>query len=112
MAPKKNFNGHGKHKRIIPTSYLPEGSKRITKEDGTRVWLINGREYVSKAEYFQYLQDLQMVKNAEAKKKTVVKPVEKHTETNLPEGHNGSSLECTHPFCVSEREATQDKEKV
>lgn len=26
---------------------------------------------------------------------------------NLPAGHHGSSLECTHPFCVAEREAAQ-----
>ncbi len=80
MTQKKNFNGHGKHKRTIPTRYLPEGSKRITKPDGERVWLINGKEYVSKAEYFQYLQDQKIMADiqsmADEKKKTVVKDVE------------------------------------
>ena len=28
-----------------------------------------------------------------------------HMDSALPEGHSGSSLECTHPFCVAERES-------
>ena len=26
-------------------------------------------------------------------------------DDNLPNGHHGSSLNCTHPFCVAERKA-------
>jgi hypothetical protein len=38
---------------IIPTRYLPAGSRRVTSTvDGRRVWLIRGKEYASKREYF------------------------------------------------------------
>jgi hypothetical protein len=53
----------------IPTSFLPRGSKRITKEDGTRVWQILGKEYASKAEFIQYLRDVQLMKKAEQESK-------------------------------------------
>lgn len=87
MESKKNFNGRGKHTRIIPTSYLPDGSKRVTKEDGTRVWMINGREYTSKAEYFQYLQDRKLAADlkmmSDEKKKTMFKDIEHPVPDNL-----------------------------
>lgn len=35
---------------------LPPGSKRVTKEDGTRVWVISGREYPHRRAYFEALQ--------------------------------------------------------
>lgn len=38
---------------IIPTRYLPAGSMRIRKADGTRVWFINDKEYPSKRAYFE-----------------------------------------------------------
>ncbi len=38
---------------IIPTRYLPAGSKRIRKADGTRVWIIGDKEYPSKRAYYE-----------------------------------------------------------
>lgn len=35
--------------------YLPEGSHRVTKEDGTRVLIVQGREYLHKRDYFEKL---------------------------------------------------------
>jgi hypothetical protein len=43
--------------QVIPSKFLPLGSKRITNANNERVWLINGKEFISKAEYFQYLKD-------------------------------------------------------
>lgn len=40
-------------KTIIPTRYLPAGSRRIRKADGTRVWFIGDKEYPSKRAYFE-----------------------------------------------------------
>ena len=45
MAKSKHF--------AFVKKLLPEGARRITKSDGVRVWLINGKEYPSKRAYFQ-----------------------------------------------------------
>lgn len=45
------------NRQVIPSKFLPLGSKRITNANNERVWLINGKEFLSKAEYFQYLKD-------------------------------------------------------
>jgi hypothetical protein len=52
-----------KQPNIIPTKFLPRGSRRITNAENERVWLINGVEYASKAEYFQHLADLRLAKS-------------------------------------------------
>lgn len=39
------------------------------------------------------------------RRKNDMKPVVIRSSVDLPEGHSGSSLECTHPFCVAERNA-------
>ena len=49
---KKNSN-----RLVIPTKFLPRGARRITNKDGDRVWLINGMEFASKAEYWQWRND-------------------------------------------------------
>ncbi len=51
----------------IPKKILPADAVRITKEDKTRVWLIGGREFDSKADYFQYLVDKALAAKAEVK---------------------------------------------
>lgn len=51
----------------IPKKILPPDAVRITKEDKTRVWLIGGREFDSKADYFQYLVDKALMAKAEVK---------------------------------------------
>ena len=51
----------------IPKKILPPDAVRITKADKTRVWLIGGREFESKAEYFQYLVDKALMAKAEVK---------------------------------------------
>ena len=51
----------------IPKKILPPDAVRITKEDKTRVWLIGGREFESKADYFQYLVDKALMAKAEVK---------------------------------------------
>lgn len=50
---RKNFQNRIKPERmVIPSRFLPLGSRRITNALGVRVWLINGREYRTKAAYF------------------------------------------------------------
>lgn len=44
-------------RRIIPTRFLPRGAKRITNANNERVWLIGGQEFLSKAEYFKFVED-------------------------------------------------------
>jgi len=35
---------------------LPSGSRRIKNKENKRVWLIHGREYASRREYFEKLR--------------------------------------------------------
>lgn len=56
-----------RHQNTIPKKILPPDAVRITKEDKTRVWLIGGREFDSKAEYFQYLMDKALAEKSEVK---------------------------------------------
>jgi len=56
------------NRRIIPTRFLPRGAKRITNANNERVWLINGQEFASKSEYFQYIEDLRLAKKIELEK--------------------------------------------
>ncbi len=53
-------------RQIIPTKFLPRGARRITNAENVRVWLINGKEFLSKAEYFQYLKDQALSSQANA----------------------------------------------
>ena len=54
---RKKFQNRIKPERmVIPSRFLPLGSRRITNALGIRVWLINGREHRSKAAYFDYLK--------------------------------------------------------
>ncbi len=41
---------------VIPSKFLPLGSRRVTLPDGTRAWLINGRTFPSKRDYFDWLE--------------------------------------------------------
>lgn len=54
-------------RRVIPTRFLPRGAKRITNADNERVWLINGQEFLSKSEYFKFLEDKRLAEKVEAK---------------------------------------------
>ncbi len=51
----------------IPKKVLPPDAVRVTKADKTRVWLIGGREFESKADYFQYLVDKALMEKAKVK---------------------------------------------
>lgn len=67
------------NRRIIPTRFLPRGATRITNANNERVWLINGKEYTSKAEYFQFLEDQRLAEKIELENKAsnqVEEPVE------------------------------------
>jgi hypothetical protein len=57
--------GHKTDRANIKHIKMPYGG--ITKEDKTRVWLIGGREFDSKADYFQYLVDKALMAKAEVK---------------------------------------------
>ncbi len=62
-----------KHKNFsFSKSLLPAGSQRITKAGGARVWLIQGKEYASKREYFMWLS-LQRHSQANQSSEAVVK---------------------------------------
>lgn len=56
-----------KNREVIPTKFLPAGSKRITNANNERVWLINGMEFYSKNEYFQWRKDQQLATQAAQK---------------------------------------------
>lgn len=43
---------------------LPAGSFRTTLQDGARVWVIEGRNFDSIKEYFQYRRDLALMNNS------------------------------------------------
>jgi|JI8StandDraft_1071087.scaffolds.fasta_scaffold152885_2 hypothetical protein len=62
-------------RRIIPTRFLPRGAKRITNADNERVWLIGGQEFLSKAEYFKFIEDQRL-----ATKVTPAEPKAEHAE--------------------------------
>ena len=48
-----------KNPRIIyPTRFLPRGSRRITNASNERVWVIQGREYHTKSEYFTHREKM------------------------------------------------------
>lgn len=65
-----------KNRNIIPTRFLPRGAKRITNADNDRVWLINGKEFLSKAEYFKFVEDQRLAqKLAAAEPKEAPEPV-------------------------------------
>lgn len=46
---------------------LPAGSFRTSLEDGTRVWVIEGRNFDSIKEYIQYRRDLDLMEKLEVK---------------------------------------------
>ncbi len=63
-------------RNIIPTRFLPRGARRITNADNERIWLIGGREFYSKAEYFKFVEDRRLAqKTAEPKEAPVSEPV-------------------------------------
>jgi hypothetical protein len=65
-----------KNRNIIPTRFLPRGAKRITNADNERVWLINGQEFLSKTEYFKFVEDQRLAeKLAAAEPKEAPEPV-------------------------------------
>ena len=45
--------------KTITKKILPPTALRVTKIDGSRVWLIGGKEYLSKREWFEHLLSLQ-----------------------------------------------------
>ncbi len=55
-----------KNRRIIPTRFLPHSATRITNNEGQRVWLIHGKQYVSKRDYFLFLDKEKARKEKEA----------------------------------------------
>ncbi len=55
-----------KNRTIIPTRFLPRGARRITNANNERVWLINGKEYLSKAEYFKFIEDRRLAETTTA----------------------------------------------
>lgn len=46
---------------------LPAGAFRTRLEDGTRVWVIEGRNFDSIKEYIQYRRDLDLMEKLEVK---------------------------------------------
>ena len=62
-------------RRIIPTRFLPRGAKRITNANNERVWLIGGQEFLSKAEYFKFIEDKRLAQKVEP-----VLPTAEHVE--------------------------------
>lgn len=54
------------NRNIIPTRFLPRGAKRITNADNERVWLIGGKEFYSKAEYFKFVEDQRLAQKTAA----------------------------------------------
>ena len=44
--------------RNLPKKLLPPTALRVTKLDGSRVWLIGGKEFPSKRAWFEYLLKL------------------------------------------------------
>lgn len=56
------------NRRIVPTRFLPRGAKRITNANNERVWLIGGKEFYSKAEYFKFIEDQRLAQNLELEK--------------------------------------------
>jgi hypothetical protein len=81
-------NRHKNSRRnSIPKKILPPDAVRVTKADKTRVWLIGGLEFDSKAEYFQYLVDKALAAQAD---EPVVSPT----------GADGSTTEKGSCFCA------------
>lgn len=78
---------------VIPSKFLPLGSKRINNQDDDRVWLINGKEYLSKAAYFKYLEDVRMSEKIRA----AAKQKADHKEEEKPVAVFAESLLC--PEC-------------
>lgn len=74
MSKKNNFS--------FPKKYLPPGSVRIKNNDGERVWLIEGQEFASKNEYFQYLKD-----------KVLAKKNNEATPTDIPSETKNDSVQ-------------------
>lgn len=56
------------NRRIIPTRFLPRGAKRITNANNERVWLIGGKEFLSKSEYFKFIEDQRLAQKIEIEK--------------------------------------------
>ncbi len=52
-----------KNKTLYPSKFLPTGSFRESV-DGVRMWNINGKHFLSKGEYFQFLRDDALAKKA------------------------------------------------
>ncbi len=61
---KRNAN-----RTIIPTRFLPRGAKRITNANNERVWLIGGQEFLSKSEYFKFIEDKRLAEKIELENK-------------------------------------------
>jgi len=56
------------NRRTIPTRFLPRGAKRITNANNERVWLIGGKEFLSKSEYFKFIEDQRLAQKLELEK--------------------------------------------
>ena len=69
-----------KNRNIIPTRFLPRGAKRIANADNERVWLIGGKEFYSKAEYFKFIEDQRL-----AEKLAAAQPKEAQTPEPVSE---------------------------
>ena len=40
---------------VFSKKFMPPNAQRVTKADGRRVWIINGKEFANKREYFVWL---------------------------------------------------------
>jgi hypothetical protein len=78
---------------------LPAGSFRTRLEDGTRVWVIEGRNFESIREYIQYRRDLALIEKLEVKstagdKETVVvQPTQADATGETDDGFAGKAVE-------------------
>ncbi|MBN8654375.1 MAG: hypothetical protein J0M11_01470 [Anaerolineae bacterium] len=78
---------------------LPAGAFRTRLEDGSRVWVVDGRNFDSIKEYIQYRRDLALMEKLEVKstvddKETVVvQPTQADATGETDDGFTGKAVE-------------------
>lgn len=88
-----------KRDRRPTKAQLPAGSFRTRLEDGTRVWVIEGRNFDSIKEYIQYRRDLDLMEKLEVKstvsneETVVVQPTQADATGKTDDGFTGKAVE-------------------